>query len=44
MPNWQQTTEKLIESKPAETDKRSRIYCIAPDKEAIIMGLLGVSN
>jgi hypothetical protein len=38
---WQQTTEKLIESKQAETDKRSRIYCIAADKEAVIVELLG---
>lgn len=37
---WQQTNEKLIESKPAETDKRSRIYCIAPEKEAVIVSLL----
>jgi len=37
---WQQTNEKLIESKPAEADKRSRIYCIAPDREAVIESLL----
>jgi hypothetical protein len=42
--HWQQTSEKLIESKPAETDKRSRIYCIAADKAANIVGLLGVSS
>ncbi len=30
---WQNTTDKLIESKQDETDKRSRVYVIAPEKE-----------
>ncbi|TKK64578.1 hypothetical protein FC093_22170 [Ilyomonas limi] len=38
---WQNTGDKLIESKKAETDKRIFTYSIAPEKEAVIAGLLG---